>query len=382
MAETIRDHVELEIHSPKRFSIDQIDESLPKCTTRFFGSRLKRKENTWVISLFVMINLVVFVSTMIVNDCPRNSKGDCVLAAIGRVSFQPLSENPFLGPSSSTLDKLGALQRKLLIQQHQMWRLFTSPWLHAGIINLVINLSSVIFVGVHLEQEFGSWRIGLVYILSAFVGSLTAALFIKNNPAVTSSGALFGLLGAMLSALIRNWKVYSDKPSALVTLFFLVMVNFSVGFLPHVDNFSNMGGFVSGILLGLVLFFTPQLGEVPEHKRGLFEYNRKSSIEFKLKLDKPVTRSISLVLFFFVLAGGLTAVLHGVNANNYCSWCHHIDCVTSKRWTCNDKEISCQVTVSAGRLTVTCKRNDKYRMYPYADISKARIGDLCSQICS
>ncbi|KAF9593119.1 hypothetical protein IFM89_020329 [Coptis chinensis] len=62
-------------------------------------------------------------------------------------------------------------------------------------------------------------RIGLVYILSAFVGSLTAALFIKNNPVVTSSGALFGLLGAMLSVLIRNWKVYSDK--ALLTLEFL-----------------------------------------------------------------------------------------------------------------------------------------------------------------
>ncbi|KAF9612267.1 hypothetical protein IFM89_038837 [Coptis chinensis] len=156
--------------------------------------------------------------------------------------------------SSCSLDKMGALQLELLIQQYQMWRLFTPPWLHAGIINLVVNLSSVIFVGVHLEQEFGSWRIGLVYILAAFVGSLTAALFIKNNPAVTSSGALFGLLGAMLSALIRNWKLYSDKPSALVTLFFLAMVTFSVGFLPHVDNW----GFVSGILLGLVLFYSKE----------------------------------------------------------------------------------------------------------------------------
>ncbi|KAF9612919.1 hypothetical protein IFM89_004335, partial [Coptis chinensis] len=82
-----------------------------------------------------------------------------------------------------------------------------------------IRLSSVIFVGVRLEQEFGSWRIGHVYIISAFVGSLTAALFIKNNPVVTSSSALFRLLGAMLSVLIRNWKVYSDK--ALLALEFL-----------------------------------------------------------------------------------------------------------------------------------------------------------------
>lgn len=46
---------------------------------------------------------------------------------------------------------------------------------------------------------------------SAVVGSLVSALFVQNTPEVGSSGALFGLLGAMLSGIIRNWEIYSDK---------------------------------------------------------------------------------------------------------------------------------------------------------------------------
>ena len=50
---------------------------------------------------------------------------------------------------------MGALQQTFLANHHQTWRLFTCLWLHAGAIHLIINLSSVIFVGIHLEQEFG-----------------------------------------------------------------------------------------------------------------------------------------------------------------------------------------------------------------------------------
>lgn len=54
-------------------------------------------------------------------------------------------------------------------------------------------------------------RIGLIFILCAISGSLVAALFLNDRPSVASSAALFGLLGAMLSGLIRNWKFYTKK---------------------------------------------------------------------------------------------------------------------------------------------------------------------------
>lgn len=67
----------------------------------------------------------------------------------------------FLSPASSNfyaihrLDAMGALRLRYLTSDHQLWRAFTSPCLHAGVFHLIISLSSVIFVGVHLEQEFG-----------------------------------------------------------------------------------------------------------------------------------------------------------------------------------------------------------------------------------
>lgn len=56
-----------------------------------------------------------------------------------------------------------------------------------------------------------SVKIGLLYVISGFGGSLLSALFIQTNISVGASGALFGLLGAMLSELITNWTIYSSK---------------------------------------------------------------------------------------------------------------------------------------------------------------------------
>ena len=55
----------------------------------------------WLVPLFVVSNIAVFIAVMYVNDCPTNS-GSCVAPSLGRFSFQPLKENPLLGPSSST----------------------------------------------------------------------------------------------------------------------------------------------------------------------------------------------------------------------------------------------------------------------------------------
>lgn len=54
-------------------------------------------------------------------------------------------------------------------------------------------------------------RVGLLYLISGFGGSLLSALFIQANISVGASGALFGLLGGMLAELITNWTIYANK---------------------------------------------------------------------------------------------------------------------------------------------------------------------------
>lgn len=350
----------------------------------FFRSASRRRGDTWIVSLFVLLHVFAFVATMAVNNCGENSHGDCALEALGRFSFQPLPENPLLGPSASTLDAVGAVRRTLLTE-HQTWRLLTAPWLHAGVFHLLINLVSVMYLGIHLEQEFGPLRSGVIYTLSALVGSLVSALFVQDSPQVGSSAALFGLVGAMLAVLIRYWRHFNDKFAALLIIFSIFTINFSVGLLPYIDNFSSIGGFISGFLLGFVALYKPQRRELPPSKVGLFDYGVQSSLKLKQKLDKPVLRIVALLLFGLVFSGCLVAALWRIDLSQYCSWCYFLNCIPSKRWSCNNMTTSCEILQSAGRnaeLTLTCMANGKFRVFPFTNISPARMGDLCTLICS
>jgi len=226
----------------------------------------------WLVPTVLGACVVVFAIEMFENDCPRNGSplgGDaaCVAGFLRRFSFQPLRENPLLGPSSATLEKMGALDWAKVVHEHQGWRLFSCIWLHAGLIHLVINMLSLLFIGVRLEQQFGFVRIGIIYLLSGFGGSVLSALFLRNHYiSVGASGALFGLLGSMLSELIMNWTIYSNKAAAIITLLFIIVINLAIGILPHADNFAHIGGFVTGFLFGFVLLARPQFGWMERHE--------------------------------------------------------------------------------------------------------------------
>jgi len=50
---------------------------------------------------------------------------------------------------------MGALDWNKIVHQNQGWRLISSIWLHAGLIHLVVNMLSLLFIGIRLEQQFG-----------------------------------------------------------------------------------------------------------------------------------------------------------------------------------------------------------------------------------
>ena len=85
--------------------------------------------------------------------------------------------------------------------------------------------------------------------------------------------------------------------AALVAILSISVINLVLGLLPYVDNFANIGGFISGFLLGFVLLFSPQIGKMAQNKGVLLDYKVKWSVKFTEKLDRPVLRSVSLVLF-------------------------------------------------------------------------------------
>ncbi|OAY61220.1 RHOMBOID-like protein 1 [Manihot esculenta] len=342
-------------------------------------SRPFRRWMSWSVPLFVIANILLFFISMYVNDCPKNSES-CTGKFLGRFSFQPVKENPLLGPSSSTLEKMGALEVDKVVHRHQAWRLISCIWLHAGVFHLLANMLSLVFIGIRLEQEFGFIRIGLVYVISGFGGSLLSALFIQLGISVGASGALFGLLGGMLSELITNWTIYANKLAALMTLVLIIVINLAVGILPHVDNFAHIGGFLSGLLLGFVLLIRPHFGWVKRKAcpPGYIAPPAKS----RHRTYQYVLWVVSLILLIFGFTSGMVALLRGVDLNNHCSWCHYLSCVPTSLWSCNSQKAYCQSSQIGNQFNLTCLSNGKSHTYQLSDISSSHVQQLCSQLCS
>lgn len=293
----------------------------------------ERRWKPWLVPVFLVANVAVFVAAMLVNNCPSHPTpfGSCVPGSFNRMSFQPLRENPLLGPSSNTLVKLGALERDKVVDGDQGWRLVSCVWLHAGVIHLLANMLSLLFIGIRLEQQFGFVRIGMIYLLSGFGGSILSALFINNSISVGASGALFGLLGAMLSELITNWTIYSNKVAALLTLVVIIAINLAVGILPHVDNFAHIGGFVAGFFLGFVLLVRPQFRWMERHNLPPSRQSNSKYMPYQY-----VSGAIALLLLVAGFIAGLILLFKGVNGNDHCHWCHYLSCVPTSKWNCKN----------------------------------------------
>lgn len=71
-------------------------------------------------------------------------------------------------------------------------------------------------------------KIGILYILSGLGGSLLSCLHLepgnKQILSVGASGAIFGLLGSMLSELITNWTIYVNKVSNMLILSLFILM--------------------------------------------------------------------------------------------------------------------------------------------------------------
>ncbi|KAM3312430.1 hypothetical protein ACQJBY_032384 [Aegilops geniculata] len=253
-----------------------------------------RRWTPWLVPAASIACVAVFLVTMFVNDCPNRSAGNCTAGFLGRFAFQPLKENPLLGPSSTTLLKMGALDVSKVVQGRQGWRLITCIWLHAGVVHLLINVLCLLFIGIRLEQEFGFVRIGLVYLISGFGGSLMSALFIRASISVGASGALFGLIGSMLSELITNWSLYANKFAWI-----------------------NQRRVAPG----------PQAAPA-ERKHKTYQY------------ILWIVAAILLIVGFTV---AIVLLFRGYNANDHCSWCHYLSCVPTKKWKCNSSPTTCTV---------------------------------------
>ena len=101
------------------------------------------------------------------------------------------------GNGTNDLIKYGA-NYDILTRNGEYYRLFTCMFLHIGIWHLACNMYSLYVIGREVESLFGKWKYLIIYILSGICGSVLSLAFSHNSVSAGASGAIFGLLGALL----------------------------------------------------------------------------------------------------------------------------------------------------------------------------------------
>ena len=164
----------------------------------------------------------------------------------------------------------GAMYVPLIVKHGEYYRLLTSVFMHFGISHLVNNMIIQFVLGDNLERALGRIKY-LVFYLVCGVGANVFSMIVSINdyePAVSAgaSGAIFGVIGGLLYAVIRNRGQLEDLRTRQLTM--LVVCSLYFGFTSTgVNNAAHIGGLVLGFLLG-VLFYTGPEERKPYAEEG------------------------------------------------------------------------------------------------------------------
>jgi len=138
----------------------------------------------------------------------------------------------------------------------QPWRLLTSNYLHIGIIHIALNMWCLWDLGQLSEFIFGRWTLLLIYTACGLAGSIASLWWHPMVIGAGASGAIFGLAGALITALYLGKLPFPRQgfQKTLRSLLTFAGYNLLFGAVGRgIDNSAHVGGLVMGLALGAVI---------------------------------------------------------------------------------------------------------------------------------
>lgn len=134
------------------------------------------------------------------------------------------------------------------VGQGQYWRVLTGGFLHLSVIHIAANMVSLYFLGPPLERLIGRWRFLVVYLVALLGGSASVMLFSQSfSPTAGASGAIFGLMGALVVTFKR---LRYDLRQLVFVLALNLFISFQVS---GISWQGHIGGLLAGAAIGAAM---------------------------------------------------------------------------------------------------------------------------------
>ena len=202
-------------------------------------------------------------------------------------------------PTPGQLVHFGATNAEL-VMHGQWYRLLTATFVHVGLLHIATNMWCLWNLGLLGEPLLGPVGLVAVYVITGIAGNLLSLCFnviLRDYASVGAgaSGAVFGIAGILI-VLLSNKKLpipaFELKRLRRSVIQFAVL-NLVIGLgtiftsIIRIDNFAHVGGFLSGLALGVPL--------VPRMTSGRTRYLRRQKLTFS-------AAAFCLILFGYWIA--------------------------------------------------------------------------------
>ncbi len=194
------------------------------------------------------INVAVFLGMVLASGNPA--------AFANPLQEFPIAESLHWGANAGALTLSG-----------EWWRLLTCVFVHGGLLHIAFNMWCLWNLGQLCESLYGRWTYAAIYLICGVGASLASAARHPYVPSVGASGAIFGLAGALITALkLGEFSVpRSALSGTLRSLGAFVVYNLIFGaVIPGIDNTAHIGGLITGLIVGaLIAVIAPRQDQTP-----------------------------------------------------------------------------------------------------------------------
>ena len=148
-----------------------------------------------------------------------------------------------------------ALNGYYVVLQGELYRLFSSMFLHSDITHIMMNMLSLFMVGRMVERLFRAGAYIGIYFMSGLVGAFVSIYMHPIGWAVGASGAIFGIFGALAGfAFVHRQRMQAEFMSFMRSFGLILVINFVIGVaVPSIDMSAHIGGLFAGLVGGFLI---------------------------------------------------------------------------------------------------------------------------------
>jgi rhomboid protease GluP len=207
------------------------------------------RDDDHIIAVIIYVNIGLYVLSLLLN-----------------IRGSSFSLNPFnlLAPDARSLLFLGATGTIPIGQFHAWWSLLSANYLHGSILHIVFNMLALRQLGPLIIEEYGVYRMFIIYTLGGIFGCLVS--YLAGVPlTIGASAAIMSLIGAVLY-------FGKSRGGAYGQIIFRQIGGWAIGIflfgllVPGINNWGHGGGMFGGAILGFLLGYQERRRENLFHK--------------------------------------------------------------------------------------------------------------------